>query len=304
MSKISYVADQPVYPETDASATDYLILLKPRVMSLVIFTAFIGAFLAPGHLHPYIFFIAIFCIAIGAGASGAFNMWYDRDIDAIMKRTKNRPIPMGRVHPEEALLLATLLSAGSVVMLGLATNWFAAGLLAFTIFFYVVIYTIYLKRYTPQNIVIGGAAGAFPPMIGWAAVTGDVSIESIILFAIIFFWTPPHFWALSLSCSKDYADARVPMMPIVSGVDETKFQILIYSVILVAVSCLPGLVHMTGTLYMAAALSMGAVFLYLAWKLKRDVSNHYARKLFWFSILYLFLLFLFMLLDRMVNSNG
>jgi protoheme IX farnesyltransferase len=198
MSKISQTASADYVEESIASAMDYFMLLKPRVMSLVIFTAIIGAYLAPGSIHPYVFFVSILCIAIGAGASGAFNMWYDRDIDAIMTRTKNRPIPAGRMIPEDALILATILAVGSVTILGLATNVLAASLLAFTIFFYAVIYTMLLKRRTPQNIVIGGAAGAFPPMIGWAAVSNQISIESLILFGIIFFWTPPHFWALAL----------------------------------------------------------------------------------------------------------
>lgn len=284
-----------------SSALDYFMLLKPRVMSLVIFTAIIGAYLAPGSLHPFVLFVSILCVAVGAGASGAFNMWYDRDIDAIMTRTRNRPIPGGRMIPEDALILATILSFGSVTVLGLATNVLAAGLLAFTIFFYAVVYTIFLKRNTPQNIVIGGAAGAFPPMIGWAAVTGEISIESVILFAIIFFWTPPHFWALALYRSEDYEKAKIPMMPNVAGVEETKTQILLYSIILVAASFLPYFASMCGFVYLAMASSLGGVFLYLAWKIKRNGTTNDSKNLFWFSISYLFLLYFFMFIDRFIG---
>jgi len=301
MSKTTQVLATDFIADPVSSAGDFFVLLKPRVMSLVIFTAFIGAYLAPGHLHPYIFFVSILCIAVGAGASGAFNMWYDRDIDAIMKRTQNRPIPKGRVMPEDAVILATLLAVGSVTILGLATNLLAAGLLAFTIFFYVVIYTMFLKRRTPQNIVIGGAAGAFPPMIGWAAVSGEISLEPIILFSIIFFWTPPHFWALALYRSQEYADARVPMMPVVAGIDETKTQILIYSFVLVAVTFLPYAFEMSGFVYMLTASSLGSIFLYLAWKIKHNGDYGDAKRLFWFSILYLFLLYLSLLVDRIVS---
>ena len=205
-------------------------LLKPRVMSLVVFTGFAGMYVAPGSLHPLLFAIALFAIAAGAGASGAINQWYDRDIDAVMSRTKNRPIPAGFMAPAEALTLGLVVSALSVLLLGLATNWLAASLLAFTIFFYAVVYTVWLKRRTPQNIVIGGAAGAFPPMIGWTAVTGTLSIEPLLLFAIIFMWTPPHFWALALVKNEDYTRAKIPMLPVVSGAVETRRQIVIYAV--------------------------------------------------------------------------
>jgi len=207
-----------------ASVGDYLALLKPRVMSLVVFTALVGLVLAPGHVHPVIGFTALLCIAIGAGAAGALNMWYDSDIDAVMSRTAQRPIPMGRIAPGEALGFGMTLAVGSIATLGLLVNWFAAGLLAFTIAFYVVVYTMWLKRSTPQNIVIGGAAGAFPPMIGWAAATGGIGLESILLFLIIFFWTPPHFWALSLYRADDYKRAGVPMLPVVAGFAETRRQ--------------------------------------------------------------------------------
>jgi protoheme IX farnesyltransferase len=285
-----------------ATGMDYFMLLKPRVMSLVIFTGIIGAYLAPGTIHPFVFFVSILCIAVGAGASGAFNMWYDRDIDAIMGRTKSRPIPAGRMMPEDAVILATILAVGSITVLGLATNPLAAVLLAFTIFFYVVIYTMLLKRRTPQNIVIGGAAGAFPPMIGWAAVSNEISLESLLLFAIIFFWTPPHFWALALYRSQEYADARIPMMPVVSGIDETKTQILIYSVILVAVTMLPYAIQMCGLFYLANACALGTVFLYLSWKNKRNGTIADAKNLFWYSISYLFLLYFSMFLDKMMGG--
>ncbi|MBT5911527.1 MAG: protoheme IX farnesyltransferase, partial [Rhodospirillaceae bacterium] len=226
---------------------DFASLLKPRVMSLVVFTGFVGLYLAPGEINPILEVIAVFCIAIGAGASGAINMWYDRDIDAIMSRTKTRPIPSGRVSGDAALTFGVLLAGGSVMVMGLAINWFAAGLLAFTIGFYVFVYTIWLKRRTPQNIVIGGAAGAFPPMIGWTVVTGTVSLESFALFAIIFIWTPPHFWALSLYKSDDYKAAGVPMMPLVYGRSETKKQILIYSIALGPLGLLPCFLGTLGT---------------------------------------------------------
>ena len=224
-------------PDTGmASPRDYFELLKPRVMSLVIFTGLVGLVVAPGTINPVIGFVALLCIAIGAGASGALNMWYDADIDAKMSRTANRPVPAGRVTPGEAFGFGMTLSVGSVLTMGLAVNWAAASLLAFTIFFYVVVYTMWLKRRTPQNIVIGGAAGAFPPMIGWAAVTGTVSVESIALFLIIFMWTPPHFWALALFSSQDYEQAGVPMLPVVAGERETRRQIMLYSLLLVPVT--------------------------------------------------------------------
>src|SRR5690242_1944787 len=215
-----------------AGVADYVALLKPRVMSLVVFTGFTGLYLAPGHLHPILAFVAVLCIAVGAGASGAINMWYDRDIDAVMRRTAMRPLPAGRMMPGEALGFGCVLAAGSVVVMGLAVNWVAAELLALAIAFYVFVYTIWLKRRTPQNIVIGGAAGALPPLIGWASVTGDVAWGAVALFAIIFFWTPPHFWALSLYRAGEYEKAGVPMLPVVAGAHETKKQMLIYTLML------------------------------------------------------------------------
>ncbi|HZB93638.1 MAG TPA: heme o synthase, partial [Stellaceae bacterium] len=218
---------------------DYVALLKPRVMSLVVFTGFVGLYLAPGHIHPVLAAIAVLCIAVGAGAAGAINMWYDRDIDAVMRRTQGRPLPAGRMAPGEALGFGCVLAGGSVLVMGLAVNWAAAALLALTIAFYVFVYTIWLKRRTPQNIVIGGAAGAFPPIVGWAAVTGDVGVPALLLFAIIFFWTPPHFWALALYRSGDYARAGVPMLPVVAGAKETRRQIVIYTLLLLPLSLVP-----------------------------------------------------------------
>src|SRR5947209_4238120 len=232
-----------------AGVEDYVALLKPRVMSLVVFTALVGLLVAPGHVHPVIGFTALLCIAIGAGASGALNMWYDADIDAVMTRTARRPIPAGRVQPGEALAFGATLAVFSVAVLGVLVSWFAAGLLAFTIFFYVFIYTMWLKRSTPQNIVIGGAAGAFPPVVGWAAVTGDISLAPVLLFLIIFLWTPPHFWALSLLKSDDYARAGVPMLPVVAGHDATRKQILIYTLILAPVGLAPWAAGFAGALY-------------------------------------------------------
>src|SRR5437016_1136350 len=268
--------------------------MKPRVMSLVVFTAFVGLMIAPGHIHPVIGFTALLCIAIGAGAAGALNMWYDADIDAIMTRTASRPIPSRRVTPGEAAGFGLTLGGFSVGVLALLVSWLAAALLAFTIFFYVVIYTVWLKRRTPQNIVIGGIAGALPPMIGWAAVTGSVSLESTILFLIILLWTPPHSWALALYRSDDYARAGVPMLPVAAGVEATKRQILAYSVPLAVVGVAPYFLGMASAFYGLAAALLGAVFVVLAWKVYRmDTGDAFmgpARRLFAFSLLYLFLL--------------
>jgi len=293
---------------SEASARDYFELLKPRVMSLVVFTAFAGLVLAPDHINPVLGLIAILCIAVGAGASGALNMWYDADIDAIMTRTLRRPIPAGRVQPGEALAFGATLAVGSVLVFGVLVNWFAAALLAFTIAFYVFVYTMWLKRSTPQNIVIGGAAGAFPPMIGWAAVTGDVSLAPFLMFLIIFLWTPPHFWALSLLRCDDYARAGVPMLPVVSGLDETRKQILIYTLILAPVGITPSLFGFAGLIYGAIAAICGAAMLYLAWRVYRDregeVAASAARKLFAFSLLYVFVLFAALLADNLLARLG
>jgi protoheme IX farnesyltransferase len=277
-------------------------------MSLVVFTAIIGLLLAPGGINPVVGVIAILCIAIGAGGSGALNMWYDADIDRVMSRTANRPIPAGRVSREEALTLGLVCSGFSVMILGLATNWVAAALLAFTIFFYAVIYTMWLKRSTPQNIVIGGAAGAFPPMIGWAAVTGDISLPSVVLFLIIFLWTPPHFWALALYKQGDYGAAGIPMLPNVRGEQATKVQILAYSVILVATSLIPSFIGMSGWLYTAVAATTGISFVYLAARLFRTTENtamkKVARSLFTYSLSYLAVIFFALMTDRVAQLAG
>jgi protoheme IX farnesyltransferase len=304
------IADDSTGIATGAGARveDYLALLKPRVMSLVVFTAFVGLILAPGGIDPIIGFIAILCIAIGAGASGALNMWYDADIDRVMSRTANRPIPAGRVTREEALGLGVTLSIFSVATLGLATNWLAAGLLAFTIFFYAVIYTMWLKRSTPQNIVIGGAAGAFPPMIGWAAVTGSVSLESIVLFLIIFLWTPPHFWALALYKQGDYAAAGIPMLPNVAGEKATKQQILLYALVYVASTLAPAYLGYTGWLYAAVAGVTGASFIVIAWRLFRTTEEvamrRTGRTLFTYSMSHLFIIFLALVTDHAMQLWG
>ncbi len=283
---------------------DFVQLLKPRVMSLVVFTGFVGLVIAPGTLHPVLAAIAILCIAIGSGAAGAINMWYDRDIDAIMDRTANRPIPAGRIAPNDALVFGGLLSLFSVGLLGLATNWVAGGLLASAILFYVFVYTVWLKRRTPHNIVIGGAAGAFPPMIGWAAVTGDVGAMPLILFAIIFFWTPPHFWALALFRSGDYGRAGIPMLPVVAGRRTTKAQMLAYTVVLLPLSVSPYLFGATGLVYGAGAALLGLLFIVSAvgvWREPDDAGDRRARQMFGFSIMYLFLLFALLLADLAVN---
>ena len=280
---------------TGGLPADYVSLLKPRVMSLVIFTALAGLVAAPTHIHPVIGFAALLAISVGAGASGALNMWYDRDIDAIMSRTRTRAIPAGRIEPRQALAFGLTLSTFAVFTLGVVTNWLAAGLLAFTIFFYAVVYTMWLKRWTPQNIVIGGAAGAFPPMIGWAAATGAVSIESLALFAIIFFWTPPHFWALALFKSADYGRAGVPMMPNVKGAARTRLEIFLYSLLLVPVCLSPYLLGFEGRAYGAIALVSSLIMLALAVRVWRDRegrdNDKAAKQLFAYSILHLFLLF-------------
>jgi protoheme IX farnesyltransferase len=283
-----------------AGVGDYIELMKPRVMSLVVFTALVGLLLAPGHVHPVIGMTALLCIAVGAGAAGALNMWYDADIDALMARTAGRPIPRGRITAGEAAGFGFTLAVFSVVALGLFVNLVAAGLLAFTIFFYVAIYTVWLKRATPQNIVIGGAAGALPPMIGWAAVTGGLAIEPVLLFLIIFFWTPPHFWALSLYRSQDYARAGVPMLPVVAGEQVTRRQILLYTAMLAPLGVAPWLLGHTGPIYGVAAVAFGVGMIALAWRVRKERGGHNAcKQLFGFSILYLFVLFAMLLVDRM-----
>jgi protoheme IX farnesyltransferase len=266
----SAAAETPAASSAIGGVGDYFALLKPRVMSLVVFTGWAGLYLAPGHLNPFLGFVAVLCIAVAAGASGAINMWYDRDIDALMERTKDRPIPAGRVAPGDALGFGVILAIGSVTLMALALNVVAGILLAITIAFYVFIYTIWLKRSTPQNIVIGGAAGAFPPIVGWAAVTGQIGLPALVLFALIFFWTPPHFWALSLYRTGDYAKAGVPMLPVVAGARETKKQMLLYTVALWPVALAPTLLHAASWFYGAPALALSAMFTVCALRVMRD----------------------------------
>ncbi|MEX1059581.1 MAG: heme o synthase [Methyloceanibacter sp.] len=297
-----------VEADTGGDVADYVALMKPRVMFLVVFTALVGLVAAPGSMHPVLVIAALLCIAVGAGAAGALNMWYDADIDAVMARTAARPIPRGRVTPEEARSFGAVLAVGSVICLGLMANWLAAGLLALTIGFYIFVYTMWLKRTTPQNIVIGGAAGAFPPMIGWAAATGGVSLEPFILFLIIFIWTPPHFWALALLRTRDYARAGVPMLPVVRGADATRLQILIYSLILAPLGMVPAIIGLGGTLYAAAASVLGSLFVVLAIACYREregeEADRAAKNLFAYSVLYLFLLFAVILVEQGFGIDG
>jgi protoheme IX farnesyltransferase len=291
-------------PVSGASVGDFIELLKPRVMSLVVFTAFTGMVAAPGSIHPVLGVIALLAITIGAGAAGALNMWYDADIDARMARTAARPIPRGRLTPDEALSFGSVLSVFSVLTLGVLINWTAGALLAITIAFYIFIYTMWLKRLTPQNIVIGGAAGSFPPMIGWAVVTGGVSIDSVLMFLIIFMWTPPHFWALALYRCRDYERVGVPMLPVVAGPTETRRQIWLYSLVLVPLAMLPSAIGLAGVVYAVSSAVLGAIFLYFAWRVRKVTEGREAdaaaKRLFTFSILYLFLLFAVMLGEHAV----
>jgi heme o synthase len=291
-------------PVAEASVGDFMALMKPRVMSLVVLTALTGMVAAPGSIHPILGLIAMLAIAIGAGASGALNMWYDADIDARMARTAARPIPRGRLTRDEALSFGSVLSVFSVLTLGVCVNWTAGALLALTIAYYLFVYTMWLKRRTPQNIVIGGAAGAFPPMIGWAAVTGSVSIEGVLMFLIIFMWTPPHFWALALYRARDYERVGVPMLPVVAGPQETRRQIWLYSIVLVPLAVLPAIIGLGGIAYAITSVGLGAMFLYLAWRVRKITQGREAdaaaRKLFGFSILYLFALFGVLLAEHAV----
>ena len=286
----------------EPSVADFWSLLKPRVMSLVIFTGFAGMYLAPGDLHPLIFVVSLIAIAAGAGASGAINQWYDRDIDAVMTRTKTRPIPSGVMAPAEALTMGLVISAMAVLLLGLAANWLAAGLLAFTIFFYAVVYTVWLKRTTPQNIVIGGAAGALPPVIGWASVMGSLSFEPLLLFSIIFMWTPPHFWALALVKNDDYTRAKIPMLPVVAGALETRRQIVIYAVLLAPLATVPSFIGMASIGYGSLASLGGTLFVGLSLQLYKTGDHKHAMRLFAYSIIYLFLLFLGLIVDHAAVS--
>jgi protoheme IX farnesyltransferase len=285
---------------SDARVSDYFALLKPKVMSLVVFSGFAGLWVAPNvsELHPLLMLTAMLCLAINAGAAGAINMWYDRDIDAVMRRTKNRPLPAGRVHPDEALTFGIVLSVLSVMLMGIALNWVAAAILAFANFFYVYIYTALLKRRTPQNIVIGGAAGAFPPMVGWAAVTGDITLASIAMFMIIFVWTPPHFWALALFMNDDYKKAGIPMMPAVRGMYHTKIQMLIYTLILIPFAISPYWLGVAGPAYGFIAAGLSLFFAFTALKTLLDKTDKSAKQMFGYSVFYLFAIFLALILDK------
>jgi len=295
---------------TEDDVRDWIALLKPRVMSLVVFTGLIGVIVAPGHLHPVLAFTAVLCIAVAAGACGAINMWYDRDIDAVMRRTKNRPIPAGRIEPGGALGFGIVLAVGSVIVMGVTVNPAAAAVLAISIGFYVFVYTMWLKRRTPQNIVIGGAAGAFPPVIGWAAVTGSVDLIPAILFAIVFIWTPPHFWSLALWSNEDYRRAGVPMLPVVAGAKETRKQIVLYSLLLVPLSLVPWYLGFSGSIYGIAAAALGLGFLVCVARVFTDrqdatgvslTNDAPARAAFKYSILYLFVLFAALAVDRLIG---
>jgi len=300
----------PAYEQAETDVRDWIALLKPRVMSLVVFTGAIGLLVAPGRLNPVLAFTAVLCIAVAAGACGAINMWYDRDIDAVMRRTRNRPIPAGRIEPRAALSYGVTLAVGSVIVMFLAVNVAAAAVLALSIAFYVFVYTVWLKRRTPQNIVIGGAAGAFPAVVGWAAVTGSVDLVPLVLFAIVFFWTPPHFWSLALYANDDYRRAGVPMLPVVAGAKETRRQIVIYTLLLLPLSLVPWFMGFSGPVYGIAALVLDAGFLVCAVRVLRDrqdaagvslTHDAPARAAFRFSIAYLFLLFAALAVDRLVR---
>lgn len=294
------------YPRV-TTVGDFLALLKPRVMSLVVFTGLAGIVAAPGHLHPLTAFTALLCIAVAAGASGCLNMAYDSDIDGLMARTAKRPIPMGHIGRDEALTFGWTLSIGAVATMGLFVNFLAAGLLAFTVFFYVVVYTLWLKRRTPQNIVIGGLSGALPPAIGWAAVTGDLPLAPILLVAIIFMWTPPHFWALSLWRSEDYARAGVPMLPVVKGKPHTRLQILLYTLVLVPLGVAPAMLGIGGALYLAGAAGIGLWFLWEAVAVYREsdeVKEPAARRLFGVSLLYLTVLFGALIVEKLIGLSA
>lgn len=293
-----------------SSAQDWIALLKPRVLSLVVFTGLIGLLTAPGHLHPVLAVAAILCIAVAAGAAGAINMWYDRDIDALMRRTARRPIPAGRIPANEALSFGVTLAVGSVIVMGLATNALAAAALAASIAFYVFVYTVWLKRRTPHNIVIGGAAGAFPPLIGWLAVTGQFALLPLLMFAIIFVWTPPHFWSLALWAHSDYKRAGVPMLPVVAGARVTRQQIVIYTLLLVPLTLLPWALRETGAIYGLSAAALGLGFIVAAWRVLRDRQDEHgvsltndapARAAFKYSTLYLFVLFTSLAVDSWVG---
>ncbi len=296
------VSVSPIAPSQSAPVADWFALLKPRVMTLVVFTGVVGLSLAPGQLHPVLALAAILAIAVGAGASGCINMWYERDVDALMRRTQQRPLVRGIIDPAEALAFGVVLTLFAVMLMGLATNWVAAFWLAFASAFYVFVYTIGLKRRTPQNIVIGGAAGAFPPVIGWAAVTGTTPVEAWLLFALIFFWTPPHFWALSLYRCEDYARAGIPMLPVVKGKAHTKRHMLAYTLLLLPLSLAPVYLQMAGTLYGSIALGMSLGFIAHALRVLRREEDAAARAMFFFSLFYLFSLFAALWADHLLRS--
>ncbi len=285
-------------PALEARVGDYIALLKPRVMSLVVFSGIAGMVMAPGTVHPFLALVAVFCIAVGAGAAGAINMWYERDIDAIMQRTKSRPLPMGRIQPADALTFGVVLTILSVGLMGMALNWVAAFWLAFASFFYVFIYTIWLKPRTPQNIVIGGAAGAFPPVIGWAAVTGDVGLPAVIMFLLIFLWTPPHFWALALIRNEDYKRAGIPMLPVVAGAVATRWQMLLYTLALTPVVLAPLWLGMVGWVYAVGAGVLQGLFILSSVQVLREASDRRAWQMFGYSIFYLFAIFALMMADK------
>jgi protoheme IX farnesyltransferase len=304
MSDVSLQPRETAPAAPEATVGDFFALLKPRVMFLVVFTGIAGLLLAPGALHPVLAAVAILCIAVGSGAAGAVNMWYERDIDVLMKRTAQRPLARGVIAPDDALAFAVILTVFSVMVMGLAVNWVAASLLALASAFYVFVYTIWLKRRTPQNIVIGGAAGAFPPMIGWAAVTGTVSWEGIVLFLIIFLWTPPHFWALALFAKTDYGKAGVPMLPVVAGERSTKIQMLVYTLLLLPLAPLPYFMGFAGPLYLGVSIALGLLFVASSVQVLRaaEGDDKPARAMFAFSILYLFLLFAVLIAEAMLRN--
>ena len=298
MSLVNSRTSEVINNLSRSTALDFFELMKPRVMSLVVFTAFVGMFMAPSKIHPGLCIISLLAISLGAGAAGAMNQFFDRDIDILMKRTQYRPIPTGRIEPSEAMGFASIVAIFSIMILGLSSNWFAALLLAFTIFFYVVIYSLILKRKTPQNIVIGGAAGSFPPVIGWVAMTGEIAFIPLFLFAIIFFWTPPHFWSLALIKTEEYRKAKIPMMPNVTGDYSTRIQILIYTFLVFAISLMPFSMGIFGKVYFFSAFCLGILFL-----INSILMCFFPRKfkeswLFIYSIFYLFSIFLFLILDK------
>lgn len=302
LSPVDDILVQDEAVQNSSTVKDFITLMKPGVMFLVVFTGFAGMFAAPGEMHWFMQVLTVLCIAVGSGAGGAMNMWFDRDIDAHMARTVHRPIPAGRVNADDALIYGLFLALGAVSLLGLAVNWMAAIYLAGAIAFYVIIYTIWLKRRTPQNIVIGGAAGSFPPLIGWVAVTGEASVDAWILFAIIFLWTPPHFWALALYRNSDYTRVGVPMLPVVAGEKATKKQMLIYTLVLLPVTLLPVATGLAGWVYGASAFLLSSYFIWYAVRVLRSEGDKNPRKMFGFSILYLFAIFSALIMDKFIDT--